>query len=216
MARFKIRDSVKTYFDGSRISAAVDALLEELDGKKQHEMSWAEAHNYNQALLMAAQVRADYNAMLFDLWDHTFGSVLNPPDSRFKIDFDADYCTPSFMWDHGLAWQVMSRYGIKHTPSAATYELKVLQDDQVIRLAVMSWNPEVAEYEDFVFDPVHLGTGLRWTSAPDEDGDVIGTTAAVRLSEFLDQPEEHILEMRAAAQEIVAYLASQGKCCCEF
>ena len=208
MATFEIRDSLKSYFSDIRIEKAVDALLEQLDGENQPEMEWEEARNYNQALLMAAQVRADHNEMLFDLWDATFGTVLSLPDRRFKIEFESHYCTPDCMWQHGFTWRTMSRHGLQSTLLTAAYELTVMHDDRMIMLSVAKWNAEKDGYQDFVFDPAQVGTGDRWKSVPDDENDVIAKSTAVELTEFFAKPEQHISELQAAAREMVDYLTT--------
>ena len=56
---FPIPQSLKEYYGDRAVRSAVDALAEKLKGIDMPEVGWEEGRNYNQALLMAAQVRAD-------------------------------------------------------------------------------------------------------------------------------------------------------------
>ena len=59
-------DSLRAYYDNGNkaVGRAVDALTGKLNGADMPDCDWKEAQNYNQALLMTAQVRADYVALL--------------------------------------------------------------------------------------------------------------------------------------------------------
>ena len=72
---FPIPNSLQEYFGNLAVRNAVDSLAAALDGENAPQMGWDEARNYNQALLMAAQVRADLVDLLFRVWDATFGQA---------------------------------------------------------------------------------------------------------------------------------------------
>ena len=63
------------------------------------EARWEDVRNYNQALLMAAQVRADLVDLLFRVWDESFGRA--EPD-RLGEDYfayeDGD-CSLADLWE---------------------------------------------------------------------------------------------------------------------
>ena len=67
------------------------------------DCDWKEAKNYNQALLMAAQVRADYVALLFDIWDATFGS--QSLDGLGHEYFDHEHLSPNLIWSYQWLWR---------------------------------------------------------------------------------------------------------------
>lgn len=208
MAEFEIRDSLKSYFGSKTIKGAVDALSDGLKGDDQPEMTWDEARNYNQALLMAAQVRGDHNEMLFALWARTYGAALNLPNRKFDVAFESDYCTPDVMWKNGFVWQTMSRHGLDFDNSAETYELTIERKDRFIYLTVSKWNAEEDDYVDFAFDPTKVGSERRWTSFTDEGGAVTAKATPIELADFLIDPERHIPEMLRAAQDMVDYLGN--------
>ena len=57
MGEFQVAKSVRMYFQEAQIKAAVDALLDKLDGKDiPVDLCRKEARDYNWALLMAARV----------------------------------------------------------------------------------------------------------------------------------------------------------------
>ena len=72
---FYIPQGLKEYYGNVAIRRAVDALSASLDGTNMPEVQWEEARNYNQALLMAAQVRTDLVDLLFRVWDESFGKA---------------------------------------------------------------------------------------------------------------------------------------------
>jgi len=101
---FTIPSSLQEYFGNQAIRTAVDALADCLDGKNMPEVRWDEARNYNQALLMAAQVRADFVDLLFRVWDATFGQA-NPAQLGEEY-FDSDDISPGSIWEE----QYVGRY----------------------------------------------------------------------------------------------------------
>lgn len=207
MAEFEIRDSLRTYFSDNAIKEAVNALAEVLQGDNPPSMTWDEAKNYNQALLMAAQVRTDHNEMLFALWVRTFGHALAGTQGQFQVEFEPDYCTPESIWDGGFVWQTMSRSGLQQQNLTQAFEMYVGHQDHLIYLFVAKWDGKLGGYDDFSFDPAAIGSGTKWTPFEDDEEDVVARTEPVLLGDFLNSPEKHIPEMRAAADEMVAYLA---------
>ena len=103
---FHIPQSLKEYYGDVAVRRAVDALSANLNGTNMPEVQWEEAQNYNQALLMAAQVRADLLDLLFRVWDESFGQA--EPDRLGKDLFHLNDK------DHSLAgiweWKELVRY----------------------------------------------------------------------------------------------------------
>lgn len=206
MAGFEIPGSLKAYFDDAKLGRAVDALTEVLQGGEPPVMEWTDAKAYNRALLMAAQVRADHNDMLFNLWDQVFGAAVNIPRRSFEIEFEAENCTPHKMFAQGFVWQTMSREGLDDEDLEVAYELTIEHDKRFIYLAVSKWDATVEEHVDFKISPSKVPSG-HWKQHKDDDGVISAHSAPIAIGDFLDDPDPHIENMGQAAQAMVAYLA---------
>ena len=71
-------------------------LVDVLDGVNMPDTGWEEARNYNQALLMAAQVRADLADLLFRVWDASFGQA--NPSCLGEEYFNSEAASPAAIW----------------------------------------------------------------------------------------------------------------------
>lgn len=91
--------SVREYCTNKAVRTAVDALIEKLDGSDPPEVKWEEARKYNQALLMAAQVRGDFVDFLFEVWNGSFGKA--EPDRLRGEYLDCESCSPAVLWEKG-------------------------------------------------------------------------------------------------------------------
>ena len=89
---FPIPESLQKYYGNQAIRNAVDAL----DGTGMPDSFWEEARNYNQAVLMAAQVRADPVDLLFRVREATFGQA-NPARLGEEY-FDYEKASPAAIW----------------------------------------------------------------------------------------------------------------------
>lgn len=206
MAGFEIPGSLRAYFDDKELSRAVDALTEVLQGDEPPVMKWSDAKAYNRALLMAAQVRADHNDMLFELWDRVFGAAVNIPRRSFEVDFEANHCTPHRMFQDSFVWRTISREGLDDEDLEETYELTIEHDKRIIFLSVSKWDATEDEYVDFIFSPSNVSGG-HWKRHTDDDDVASARSAPITISDFLDDPDPHIADMQQAAQAMVAYLA---------
>lgn len=206
MAGFEIRDSVRTYFNDKRLRQAVDALSEVLQGDSPPEMGWHEARNFNQAILMAAQARADYNEMLFDLWERTFGQALMRVAGRFEVDFEPDSCTPDSIWNEGIVWQSMSRDGLQDPGLIQAFEMYACLEEEGAHLLVAKWDGTQDDHGNIDFDPATIAEATTWTSFEDDRGDVVARTPLISLKDFMADPDHHIADMRAAAEDMVTHL----------
>ncbi|WP_405405052.1 hypothetical protein [Paracoccus sp. Ld10] len=206
MAGFEIRDSIRAYFTNKPVRKALDSLSETLQGDSLPEMKWHEARNFNQAILMAAQARADHNEMLFEIWERTFGRALEQAAGEFEVDLEHDICTPDYMWNEGIVWQSMSRHGLLQPGLVQAFELYVCAGLEGVYLLVAKWDGSQEAHGSFDFDPADIGDGSAWASMEDDDGDVVGQTPLVSLTDFMADPDQHIASMRDAAEDIVSYL----------
>lgn len=205
MAGFEIPASLKAYFENKDLRRSVDALAEVLQGDEPPVMNWTDAKAYNRALLMAAQVRADHNDMLFNLWDQVFGVAVNIPRRSFEVDFEAENCTPQEMFSQGLVWQTISRDGLDDENFEVAYELKIEHDKRFIHLSVSKWDATEEGHVDFKVSPSKIPGG-HWKQDKNDDTVISAYSRPIVLGDFLDDPDPHIEIMRQAAQEMVAYL----------
>lgn len=206
MAGFEIRDSIKAYFTNKPLKEALGSLAETLQGNKLPEMKWHEARNFNQALLMAAQARADYNEMLFEIWERTFGEALERLAGDCEVDFEHDTCTPDYMWNEGIVWRSMSRHGLWRPGLIQAFELYVCAGLEGVYLLVARWDGTQDDHGNIDFDPATIAEATTWTSFEDDRGDVVARTPLISLKDFMADPDHHIADMRAAAEDMVTHL----------
>lgn len=209
MAGFEIPNSVRTYVTDRKVREAVDALADVLQGDNPPEMSFEDARHYNQALLMAAQVRADHNDLLFWLWEQTFGPSADKVAKQFVLDFESDRCTPESMWDEGIVWQTISREGCYAPDLVQAFELYACVEDREVYLLVARWDGAEGEHGDFSFDPADIGDATTWQSFRDDEGHIVAQTASVSLDDISSNPDECVRGIRAAADQMVAYLMTK-------
>lgn len=101
--------SLCKYYQNKAVRGAVDSLIDVLDGNNTPEVSWAEARNYNKALLSAAQVRGDFIEFLFKIWEESFGET-NP--GRLKGEFfEWKHSKPAKIWTSGELTRTYYRSG---------------------------------------------------------------------------------------------------------
>lgn len=101
--------SVCEYYKNRPVGQAVDALCENLAGNETPEMDWQEARNYSKALLLAAQVRADYIDFLFDVWENSYGRV--QPERLGGAHFEWNGYSPIQIWRNGALAHAYYRQG---------------------------------------------------------------------------------------------------------
>ena len=105
METVTIPESLREYYGNKAIRRAVDALVDMLDGADMPDCDWEDARNYNRALLMAAQVRADHLALLFDVWNATFGTSVPQRTMDECFSFDYENQAPGQIWESGFLYR---------------------------------------------------------------------------------------------------------------
>ncbi len=202
---FQIPESLKEYYGNQAIRNAVDALVDALDGADMPAASWEEARNYGQALLMAAQVRADLADLLFRVWDATFGQT-NPARLGEEY-FDSEYASPAVIWGERYVERYYYRDGLpaeEDGPSDGLFAWLVPPTRRMIALGVERYSDG-----DKVLElPADAVDGLEgWHVAADMDGGYnYLTNEAVDIGEFLDDPCPALERFRRDAVEIVDFL----------
>lgn len=208
MDTFEISASVKDYFDPDKfhVRQALDDLCKDLSGNIAPEInSIANLLDYNRALHMAAQLRADYVEMLILIWDKVFGyaSRQNPSLPRAKID--RQNYKPVDIWsDQRFLQELYLPAGAKGKSRA--YELQVDIRDDDLSLIVCLYDGDEEGYIDLSGSPDEIGAGTNWRREEDDDSTYY-QTQGVEMVEFLRNPDAHIGSLRAAACEMINYLA---------
>jgi len=189
VSEFEIPASVASYFSEKAVKAAVNALIFDAAGNSMPETTWAEARDYNQAVFMALQVRTELVDMMFRIWEATFGEA---DVSRVGEEyFDWSY-NPDYVWrERELA---RSQYGQAGSDDRVPSEVfGVFIKDLSIGLWIESWSDESE-----VVEPYAVLSVDGWER--DEDDNVYRAIATVSLEEFLADPSDHVVQLRAKAE----------------
>ena len=197
---FHIPQSLKEYYGNVAVLRAVDALSERLDGTNMPEVQWEEARNYNQALLMAAQVRADLVDLLFRVWNESFGKA-----EPYRLGEDC------FEWGEGAyglsdIWKVRelgrSYYRDQLPPGEEKRSdgLGVnVSENRYLRLFVVRY-----EQGDSVAEPGAIAGTAGWESTHYAAGGydyLVNQSVDVRA--FLDDPGPALARFRTDARAVV-------------
>lgn len=196
MSNFRVPDSIKAYFRDKSLQTAINSLVEKLDGENMPELNWEDARQYNQALLMAAQVRADFVEMHFSLWQETFGAAGASYLGYSYFEWDE---TPSHVWDECSLGNNFYREGSPDDGGKSDC-LYVSFEDDFVKLRVYRYADDDTP-TDFPEDPTIAGWQLKF-----DDQHRFAQTKPVPINSFLKTPEDHVAEMKSAAVEMVKFL----------
>ena len=197
MTTIEIPESLRTYYGNKAVCKAVDDLVGKLNKAGMPDCDWDEAKNYNQALLMAAQVRADYVALLFDLWDATFGEK---DPQRLKGEcFDYDQLSPNSIWDERYLWR--SYYRDDLDEDGRWDDLSVYMDKAKLELRVYRY--DVNSGLDYSETP----NLERWSTEQDgSEHSPFLANKSVSTEEFLNEPKQVIDRFAEDADKIIQVL----------
>ena len=204
---FPIPESLNHYFGDQAVRHAVDALADALDGNNMPKSVWEEARKYNQALLMAAQVRADFVDLLFRVWDRTFGPA-NPAQLGEEYFADQHDGFPARIWSNGYVERYYYRDGRpadENGPSDGLFVWLVPPADRMIALGVERY----ADGEEVAEIPANAADRLDgWHVADTVDDDyAYFSNQPVGITEFLGNPGPVVDRFRRDAVEMVNFLA---------
>ncbi len=203
MSNFFIPESLKSYYakgDKNPVKRAVDALVDQLDGKTIPDLDWEETQDYNKALLMTAQVRADYCAMLFRIWDATFGKckVKGPRDHWY---FYEDEHSPAKLWENSCCSRDIYRNG-DPDDDGPNDELYVNLENKKVELHVWRYKDD-----DNIYTSDKLPNVKSWKVKKDEGGDAyLKTKNGVTIEEFILDPDPAIAALKKQAADMAAAL----------
>ena len=194
----EIPESLRSYFGNKAVRRAVDELVKQLHGRDMPECDWEEAQNYHQALLMAAQVRADYAALLFKVWDVSFGDAA--PHRLLGEDFDYGNHSPKMCWEDPSVYRSYYRDG--DPDEYGRYDdLYVHFNEDYLELRVYRYN------EDHELDVEGMPKLERWsTQQEDDESGPYLVNDRVSRAEFFAQPDAVIHRFAEDAANVLQAL----------
>ena len=198
MTTIEIPESLRAYYGNKAVRRAVDELVGKLNGSDMPDCDWCEAKNYNQALLMAAQVRADYVALLFDLWIATFGKW---KPQRLKGEyFEYGHLSPNQIWeDEKSLWRDYYRNGEPDKEEKC--------DSLFVRLTQASLELMVIRHNDGgILDYSSTPEVEGWSTKHDDTWDEYLANKSVSTEEFLNESKQVIDRFAEDADKIIQVL----------
>lgn len=197
MIKIEIPESLRAYFDNKAVRRAVDELVDQLDGKDMPNCDWEEAQNYNQALLMAAQVRADYVALLFKVWDATFGDAA--PHRLLGEDFDYEGHSPRMCWTDPWVYRGYYRDGDPDEDGRRD-DLRLDITKDYLELRVYRYN------EGGELDVAGTPKLERWSTQEDDESGPYLVNESVSPADFFAAPDAVIHRFAEDAANVVQAL----------
>lgn len=199
MVEFEIPDSLKQYFSDKKVQTAVNDLVDKLDGDNMIECDWSEAREYNQALLFATQVRADFIDLLFEVWESSFGkSDLKKLGIQY---FGNHLATPKYLWEERSLENSFYRDGSPDDEGRSECLIVWVNNDKMC-LQVYRF----ADEADFA----ELGAARSlqgWQIENEERGEYVSNIPAA-LADFVVSPEATIQRFRDDAKRMIEALAA--------
>ncbi|MCY3793937.1 MAG: hypothetical protein OXG51_06120 [Gammaproteobacteria bacterium] len=165
------------------------------------DLHWEEAQNYNQALLMAAQVRADYVALLFEVWNATFGTSVPQRIMDECFSFDHEDQPPSQIWESGFLYRSYYPDGDPEE-QGRHHDLCVCLRDANLELRCYQYD------EDYTLIEPRTPEVEGWsTTEPDDDeeGSCL-TNEGVNLTDFLSDSDPVIERFAKDTDKIIEAL----------
>ena len=203
---FPIPQSLKKYYEERAVFTAVNELVGVLDGSKVPELSRKEAKDYNQALLMAAQVRADFVDFLFRVWDEAFGK------EKGKIAGEEWFNSRYNIWYEGYLG-VDYYYGTEDDDYRSN-TLGVVTPTDGDRHSICLYVGRFDRDEKLAARPACVPSGLEdWNIISDDNDSWWFRNKPVDMVEFLKNPDPTLERFRREAIKMAEFLASApGHC----
>ena len=187
-------ESLKEYFGNTAIRRAVDALVDVLCKKDMPEITWREAQDYNQAILMAAQVRADFAGFLFDLWDQTFGQV--NPEQLGEEYFETTEHSPTAIWS---SWQVCRSYYVGNSEKGYDFIVACPKVRNKFELQVWHW---IGSEDSFDYSKLPELKLTDWSKENNEEGQYFANNSA-DIQDFFKDPNTILERLRRESVAVV-------------
>ena len=191
--------SVCEYYRDPAIRRAVDDLVGRLDGNTTPEMNWGEARNYNKALLSAAQVRGDFEELLFEIWKKTFGQ--SEPDRLGRESFESNLYSPSTIWtDRELGRNYYRIGNPEEGGSGVTLGIKVEEGKLYLYGGCFDSDDRYAELDEVD----------GWCSRAEDNGFFL-INQSVPIRELCENLQETLDRFVKEAQQLVEHLLAIGQ-----
>jgi hypothetical protein len=212
MDSFKINLSLNDYFapTNEKLRVAANALCKVLQGKDMPQTnSMAEARAYNRALALAAQLRADYVEMLFDVWSMTFGRELEEKFSgRFIVEYESEYRSINDIWENDDVYNAIFVKGLTNSGKEDIFELYVEFDEGIIYLSVFKYSRKDEDYLDFEFSTDPDQDEILWEVQENEDDNTkFMSSAGVSIAKLIESPATALVKLRQEAATVLAFIA---------
>ena len=212
MDSFKINPSLNDYFapTNEKLRVAANALCEVLQGEDMPQTnSMAEARAYNRALALAAQLRADYVEMLFNVWSTTFGRELEEKYSgKFIVDYESEYRAINVIWGNDDVYNVIFAKRLRNSGKEEVFALYVEADEGIIHIKVWKYSRKDEVYLGFEFSTDADQDGILWEVQEDEDDNTkFMSSAGVSIAELIGSPITALVKLRQEAAAVLAFIA---------
>ncbi len=202
MNKFTISEGLMDYYSKPDIAEAVDSLVDKLNGKNPPELSWEESQKYNRALLMAAQVRADYVDLLYRIWEETFGAHDRLDDLRGEYFYSYGFSI-SEIWKDKWLERTYYRNG---NPDEGGKNDTLLVSTEGDKLSLQVWR---YKDEDSPARPGRANDAEGWKYVKKDGDNYFITEKHVSMKKFVENPDEYIVEFRKAAKSMIDKLLEQ-------
>ena len=196
---FPVPESLKKYYEERAVFNAVNALVGVLDGTNVPELSREEAKNYNQALLMAAQVRADFVDLLFRIWDEVFVKAKIVREESFDNSHNIwyeGYLAISHYYDSGENGDRSDTLGVASGPTDG--------DTHTIYLYIERWDTN----DHLAARPDCVPSGLEDWKIIADDNHWYFRNDPVDMVKFLEDPDPTLDRFRHEATKMAEFLAN--------
>lgn len=197
MPDFEIPQSLREYFTSKRVQNAVNDLVGKLDGGDMIECEWSEAREYNQALLFAAQVRADFVDMLYRVWEATFG--MHSPNRLGDEFFDYAALSPSGVWEEKCV--EIDYYRNKEKANEGRSDCLILM---LVEEGIGLYVYRFVDNENML-DPGTVANTEGWVVEAEGRGNILANSR-VKMMDFIADPDQVVRRFSDDANRIIAAL----------
>lgn len=206
---FIFPESVKSYYEDAKIRESVDALLEKLDGCGAFEnIDRNEARSYNQALLAAAQVRADYVELLFNFWEETFGKAIQQEGENLREEFLSENNAPKDIWKNG---SLRSYVEPKRAAGNKEFYWEIwVRDDGGTYIYLESFQYDISGDAYIDFEGDFSGPEWDFWSVERNADNISSLTGKVPFTEFSVNPDIYLPRLQVAANTLIRHLSQSS------
>jgi len=203
MTEIAVPSSLQEYLTNRAVRLAVDELIKVIDGSNMVAEGWEEARNYNQALLMAAVVRAAQAQFLFDVWDATWGAcgAGQLGDEAFDEDMG-----PEQIWDDRevyRSFKLADRY--KSDGDSILFGVGFTTTNEIVIIAILvDEDDDFKEQIDLVEKGFWSAPSCAWKSLPaTESANPHASSTGISAADLTSNTPAVIAQLRRHAEKMV-------------